>query len=201
MKHSPNYRLEFLVLLMVLIMVLAACVRPAPTDGVSPTPMGEFEATIPVIIPAVTATATAVIDVLPTDIPDIPAETEVTPAPTEPGSDTGQTVHIVAPGDTIYSISLRYDVSMEAIMAANNLANPDSLTVGQPLDIPAPGAGAPPPATVVGSEQTHVVSAGQNLFRIGLQYGCTADQLSAYNNIPAPYTIYVGDQIRIPPDC
>jgi LysM repeat protein len=73
--------------------------------------------------------------------------------------------------------------------------------------VPPPTVASPeqPTATAVpgttGTEQVYTVKAGDNLFRIGLNYGCTVDQLSAYNNIPAPYIIYPGQQIRIPPTC
>ena len=39
---------------------------------------------------------------------------------------------------------------------------------------------------------------GENLFRIGLQYGFTAQELATYNNIPNVDRIYVGQEIRIP---
>jgi hypothetical protein len=63
----------------------------------------------------------------------------------------------------------------------------------QPVPTATPGA--------TGTEQVYTVQAGDNLFRIGLNYGCTVEQLSVFNNIPAPYIIYPGQQIRIPPNC
>jgi LysM repeat protein len=45
------------------------------------------------------------------------------------------------------------------------------------------------------------VQAGQNLFRIGLQYGCTVAELAAYNGIVNPDYINVGQEIRIPATC
>ena len=49
------------------------------------------------------------------------------------------TVHVVAPGDTLGSIAVRYGVSLEDLMAANNLTDPDVLTVGQTLAVPIGG--------------------------------------------------------------
>lgn len=49
------------------------------------------------------------------------------------------TIHVVAPGDTLGTISVRYGVSLEDLMAANNLTNPDVLSVGQTLAIPIGG--------------------------------------------------------------
>ena len=56
----------------------------------------------------------------------------------------------------------------------------------------------PPPVTENG-ERIHVVQPGENLFRIGLQYGIPYQTLAAYNGIPNPHLIYVGQPIRIPP--
>jgi lipoprotein NlpD len=57
--------------------------------------------------------------------------------------------HTVAPGETVYHIAHQYGVTTDRLMAANNLADPRDLRVGQVLVIP--GAGfddaAMPPAT------------------------------------------------------
>lgn len=44
--------------------------------------------------------------------------------------------HTVAAGETLLAIALNYDVSMEKIIAANDMANPDDLAVGQQLLVP-----------------------------------------------------------------
>lgn len=45
---------------------------------------------------------------------------------------------------------------------------------------------------------TYVVQPGDNLFRIGLRYGLTVDQLARANNITNPALIYVGQVLTIP---
>jgi LysM repeat protein len=47
-------------------------------------------------------------------------------------------------------------------------------------------------------QQTHTVKAGENLFRIALQYGTTWPVLAAANNIVNPNLIYVGQVLVIP---
>jgi LysM repeat protein len=54
-------------------------------------------------------------------------------APSMPG---GAGTHTVAPGETLYSIARRYGVPPEAIAAANGLANPNQIFVGQVLYLP-----------------------------------------------------------------
>jgi LysM repeat protein len=55
---------------------------------------------------------------------------------------------------------------------------------------------APPPA----EEQVHIVQAGDNLYRIGLRYGFTIQELVTYNNLANPDRLEIGQQIRIPPE-
>jgi LysM repeat protein len=49
---------------------------------------------------------------------------------------TEEVIHSVAAGDTLLGIAIRYDVEMEAIVAANEMEDPDALDIGQELFIP-----------------------------------------------------------------
>lgn len=52
--------------------------------------------------------------------------------------DSGQVIeHQVVAGDTLATIALRYNTTIDALMAENNLENPDVLLVGTLLRIPA----------------------------------------------------------------
>jgi len=98
--------------------------------------------------PIAAATATAVI---PT--PDISAATgaETVPLAEEASGTAGEetavndgpTIHTVQAGETLGSISTRYEVSIEDIMAANGIDNPNFLSVGQQLTIPIGGLATP----------------------------------------------------------
>ena len=61
---------------------------------------------------------------------------EGTPSVTPAGTPSGPVVHIVQAGEGIYSIARKYGVTYEAIVAANNLANPNLIYPGQELIIP-----------------------------------------------------------------
>ncbi len=65
---------------------------------------------------------------------DLGVETPEPVATRVPGRETA---HTVGSGDTLSGIAQRYGTSVEAIVAANGLANPNDLTVGQVLQIPA----------------------------------------------------------------
>ncbi len=84
--------------------------------------------------PAATATVAPVIAEPDADTADTApvateAEPEDTPTP-------GPRIHVVSAGETLESISLRYRADVNQIIALNNLANPDRLSVGQELLLP-----------------------------------------------------------------
>jgi LysM repeat protein len=52
--------------------------------------------------------------------------------------------YVVQPGDTLWSIASRFGTSVQAIMQANGLTNPNYVYVGLTLYIPVPGPPFPP---------------------------------------------------------
>jgi LysM repeat protein len=58
--------------------------------------------------------------------------------------------------------------------------------------------GTTPPPTQPPAVRTHVVQAGENLYRIGLRYGVSWPKIAAANGIPFPYRIFVGQVLIIP---
>jgi hypothetical protein len=59
--------------------------------------------------------------------------------------------HTVASGETLSSIALKYNVTVEEIAAANNLKTPYTIYVGQSLCIPAATGTTPAPTTSAGT--------------------------------------------------
>lgn len=73
-----------------------------------------------------------------------------TPTPDDPHPlptfRTEPDLYVVQGGDTLGTISERYGVTLEQVVAVNQLANPNILEVGQILTIPVPTPGLPGPA-------------------------------------------------------
>ena len=64
-----------------------------------------------------------------------------------PGQDC---VHEIRAGETLFQLSLAYGVTVDAIAAASEIANPDRITVGQHITIPLCGTTGfiPPPTSI-----------------------------------------------------
>ena len=61
-----------------------------------------------------------------------------TPAASPTTAPSGPTTHVVVRGETLSGIASRYGVTVDAILAANNLKDKNYITIGQRLIIPAP---------------------------------------------------------------
>jgi len=134
-----------------------------------------------------------------TPVPAAPTSTPA-PAPTQPAPPSGGTVHTVVRGDTLYSIARRYGVSLQAIVTANGIVNPNLISVGQRLTIPGGSAPAPTPAPAPPSSggTVHTVRAGETLTRIALRYGVSIWSIVSANGIANPNLIYPGQRLTIP---
>ncbi len=133
-----------------------------------------------------------------------------TSAPPSPGN-TGSSVYIVQSGDWLSRIATRFGVPLSAIMAANNIANPSLIFVGQRLVIPGQGSANPTPAPATPAPSTpapatqpptsggiYIVQAGDWLAKIAARFGVTTQALMAANGITNPNRILVGQQLIIP---
>ena len=107
------------------------------------------------------------------------------------------TVYVVQPGDTLFKISLRFNVSMQAIMAANGITNPNLIFAGQRLVIPGAGSGAGNTGTS-GGGQRYTVQRGDTLSLISVRFGVTLQAIMAANGITNPNFIFAGQVLTIP---
>lgn len=74
--------------------------------------------------------------VIPSSAASIPtAEATTAPVPT-PSSSVGQRIHVVQAGETLSEIASMYGVTVEEMVQANGLDNPNAISVGQALVIP-----------------------------------------------------------------
>lgn len=103
-------------------------------------------------------------------------------------------------GDSLYRVSLIFGVTVDDLLAANRLANPNAVYPGLVIRIPTGPEAVGPDQTsrTPTSSRTHTVAAGDTLTRIALQYGVTVDGLAAANGLSRAENIYVGQVLNLP---
>jgi len=105
-----------------------------------------------------------------------------------------ETIHIVKKGETLYSISRSYGVSVEAIQNANGFAN-NNVRVEQKITIP------DSPSKKIDSKtsekaDTHVVNKGETLYSISRIYNISVDELKSLNNL-SNNNVKIGQELII----
>lgn len=104
--------------------------------------------------------------------------------------------HQVQQGETFYSISRRYGISVEELLRLNNMTDPRQLRTGQVIKI----------SNVVpndegqldkDSEMVVTIQRGDTLFSLARRYRTTVEEIQKRNNITSPTGLRVGSQIII----
>lgn len=179
--------------ILVLMYPADAAVEFIPTA----TPIPEILSIIqsPTFEPAVTEEPTA------TSVPeDTPMPTATLPPPRS---------HAVTTGETLFGLSLRYEVSMDSIAAENNLPFDTALQVSQELLIPWPTATPPLVAVAVevGGERIvadptdcviYEIQSGDTLFGIAASFNVPSEAMLEVNRLTEVSILQPGDTICIP---
>lgn len=134
------------------------------------------------------------------------------PAPAET-VDANVTEYTVRPGDTLFLISKRFNVKLDAIRKANPQIKNDAIRAGQKITLPAKvelGKFAEPlpqpkpePAPkkefvpYTGPTVDYTVKSGDCVSRIAVKHGITSKQLMTLNNL-SDANIRIGQKILVP---
>ncbi len=157
-----------------------------------------------------------------------PAATQVamaaTPAPISEAA-TGETIE-VQPGDTLYRLSRKHQVSLDALMSVNGLTTPN-LKPGQKLVLPSPSAtgtgtrsgavtpavmvqAAPPAAAAAATppafspqaeakyDGTYTVQPGDSIYAIARKHKVAFTELQQVNGIVDPLKVRPGVVLKVP---
>lgn len=145
------------------------------------------QALLPTSVPLMAATATPV----PTATP-LP-----TPTPIPIVQETLLIRHVVADGETLLSIAIDYDVSVEEIQRANNLTS-ELIRVGDELVIPVLRDSAAAQSSAAATNFEYVVKSGDTLSTIAITFGTTVDELLSANKLAVGEFLQPGDTLRLP---
>ncbi len=95
-------------------------------------------------------------------------------------------IYTVRAGDSVYKLAMQYGITTNDIVYANQLSNPDKLTIGQALIVPV-------------DYFEYTVKRGDSLYLIAKRYNTSISKiLEANPGISVPSSIYIGQNIRIP---
>ena len=160
--QGEMWKFTVLVVVMLATVLIIALLRPTIFGRIVPAVMGEGQPVAPLV--ETETEAETIKPEVPEDS-DTPvedseeseeemgeaADTEVTEedaAETEESSESEETedsdtavsntTHEVQAGETLSAIARQYDVTVQEIVSANNIRNPDRVTVGTSLTIPQP---------------------------------------------------------------
>lgn len=93
-------------------------------------------------------------------------------------------VHNVIGGDTLYSISNRYNLPMRDIVVLNRIQPPFRLYQGQRLKLPPP--------------QEYKVQMGDTLYGVSRMFGVDSSEVARLNHVRPPYALRIGQVLRLP---
>jgi LysM repeat protein len=141
----------------------------------------------------------------PTDTPRPPTATATitnTPPPSNTPTPEWPKSHIVELGDTLSSIAEDMGVSIEIIIAYNDIPDPNNVPIGTELTIPAPESELPtstplPEDLATGDKIEYVVKLGDNLETIAVEFNTTADAIAEENEIEDQNNLWAGTVLII----
>lgn len=105
-------------------------------------------------------------------------------------------IYTVRPGDTLGSIARLYGSTVQAIVSANNIANPNLIFPGTTLVIPVEvmePPGGPPPGELI-----YTVQPGDTLYSMARLFQVSVDSIVELNNIENPSLITPGTKLLMP---
>ena len=103
----------------------------------------------------------------------------------------------VRQGDLLFELALRFNTSVEAIVALNPQINPDSLVIGDVLRIPV-AAPAEQPAPAGAGAIAYTVRAGDTLYDLAPRFKTSVAAIAALNPQITPERLMAGQELRIP---
>lgn len=115
--------------------------------------------------------------------------------------------HTVEKGETYYSISRKYGISVDQLCAMNNLTVNDVLKVGQKLSILEKNVEKSSLPSISTSKSlsnaerkfdTYTVQKGDTFYRIAKVNGISVEELKALNNFDSDTVLKAGQRLKIP---
>ncbi len=108
---------------------------------------------------------------------------------------SSQTTHVVEKGETFYSISRRYGVTVDALQKANGMNSSSILKAGQKLVIPDKVSIS---KSSPSSNEIYTVQQGDTFYGIAKKNAMTVDELLAMNGLNKNSILKTGQKLKVP---
>jgi LysM repeat protein len=154
---------------------------------------------MPTFLSSATPTASPTATPVP---PTATATITLTPTPSNTPTPEWPKEHIVELGDSLWSIAEAYGVTIELIVAYNEIEDPNNVPIGTSLTIPAPESDLPtetplPEDLSPGDKIEYFVRPGDNLAIIAERFGTTVEAIVDENDIEDQNNIGIGTLLVI----
>ncbi len=106
-------------------------------------------------------------------------------------SATKARTYTVKSGETVLGIAIKHNVTMDALLKANNINNASKIRIGQKLTIPTKSS------TQVAQIRTHTVKSGDTFWGIAQKYNLSTSELLKLNKKKKDATLRPGDTLLV----
>src|SRR4030042_280383 len=127
-------------------------------------------------------------------------------------------IHTVKKGETLWSIAKEYNLSVDLILANNNFANSELISIGQQIEIPSSKSTTPETNIITqlvidkknnnmnnnisqpenAEAIVYTVKAGDSLWNISRKYGVSVEVIMNVNNLRDKDSLSLGQKLAIP---
>ncbi len=107
----------------------------------------------------------------------------------------------VKSGDTLYAISRRFSVGVNALAKANGLSNETRVKIGQKLKVPSSKskvASISSSSNSTSATKVHRVKKGETLYSLGRAYGLKPTQIAKHNGLGKNALLKIGQKLTMP---
>lgn len=109
----------------------------------------------------------------------------------EPEKPVEYDIYIVKKGDSLWSISQKYNINVKDLIKINSLDN-STLQINQQLKVPKQNIEEPP----INNEEIYIVKNGDTLWSISRELGISVNELKELNNLSSNL-LNIGQQLKI----
>jgi membrane-bound lytic murein transglycosylase D len=117
------------------------------------------------------------------------------PPPPRKSAPAKSRTHVVKPGETLWSVARRYDVTVPALAAANDLSTRAGIDAGQRLEIPGKSTGSKSGSRRESSTVTYRVRRGDTLGEIADKFNVSVRDLRAWNKLSPSSPLQQGQKL------